>query len=84
MAFTIYACGPVEEGSQEPYTNWETYAFGDIARYSVLPSGALIVDKDGTGNCWVLAPGRWQWVRAAAHEPGLSGNAGGGEFGASF
>ena len=38
----------------------------DIARYSVLPSRRiLIVDKDGTGNCWVLAPGRWQWVRAA-------------------
>jgi len=54
MPFTIYARGPVEEGSQEPSTRWETYDFGDVAEYTIYPSGVLIVDKDGDGSCWCL------------------------------
>jgi hypothetical protein len=84
MAFTIYARAPIEEGSQEPHTKWETYPFADIAEYTVLPSGALIVDKDGHGSCWVLTPDRWQWVRSAKHPPGVEGDAGLGESGAVF
>jgi hypothetical protein len=45
MAFTIYARGPIEEGSQEPHTARETYPFADIAEFTILPSGVLIVDK---------------------------------------
>ena len=33
MAFTIYARGPIEQGSQTPYDQFETYGFVDIARY---------------------------------------------------
>ncbi len=81
MTFTIYARGPVEEGSQEPSTRWETYDFGDVAEYTIYPSGVLIVDKDGDGSCWVLTPDRWQWLRSTNHAPGVEGNAGGGQFG---
>jgi hypothetical protein len=84
MAFTIYARGPIEEGSQEPRTNWETYSFSDKAQYSILPSGVLIVDKDGAGNCWVLRQDRWQWIRAAKHPPSVEGSAGEDQFGAAF
>ncbi|MGE5694092.1 MAG: hypothetical protein ACM4D3_02330 [Candidatus Sericytochromatia bacterium] len=84
MAFTVYARGPVEEGSQEPYTNWETYDFSDRAEYTVLPSGVLIVDKDGQGNCWLLRPDRWQWLRSAKHPPSIEGSAGEDHFGARF
>lgn len=84
MAFTIYARGPTEEGSQEPHTGWETYPFTDVAEYTILPSGVLIVDKDGNGSCWVLTPDRWQWLRSTDHAPGVEGNAGGGQFGSVF
>ena len=81
MAFTIYARGPVEEGSQELSTRWETYDFGDVTQYTIYPSGVLIVDKDGDGSCWALTPDRWQWLRSTNHAPGVEGNAGGGQFG---
>jgi hypothetical protein len=84
MAFTIYARGPIEEGSQEPHTAWETYPFADNAEYTILPSGVLIVDKDGHGSCWVLTPDRWQWVRSAKHPQAVEGDAGPGESGAVF
>jgi hypothetical protein len=77
MAFTIYATAPIETGSQTPYDNFETFDFDDHATYEVLPSGVLLVDKDGDGTCWVLTPGRWQWVRAAKHPPGEVGKTGG-------
>jgi hypothetical protein len=84
MAFTIYARGPIEEGSQDPYNKWEAYSFDDDARYWVLPSGALVVDKDGEGTCWMLVAGRWQWVRSAKHRPGEEGDSGDGNLGAYF
>jgi hypothetical protein len=83
MSFSIYARGPVEEGPQDPHNQWETYAFADTARYSVLPSGVLIVNKDGEGSCWVLAPGRWQWVRTTRHIFGEEGDAGADEAAAT-
>jgi len=84
MAFTIYARGPVEEDREDPNNRWQTYSFDDDARYSVLPSGALVVDKDGDGTCWVLPPARWQWVRSANHRPGEEGDSGDGNLGAYF
>ena len=61
-----------------------TYPFTDVAKYTILPSGALIVDKDGDGSCWVLTPDRWQWLRSTNHSPGVEGTAGGGQFGSVF
>ena len=84
MAFSIYARGPIEHGSQKPNEHFETYGFMDIARYEILPSGVLIVDKDGDGNCWVLAPDRWQWVRSNRHAAGEHGKSGADELGADF
>ena len=84
MTFTIYARGPLEEGSQEPHMGWETYGFADTAEYAVLPSGVLVVDKDGHGSCWVLTPDRWQWLRSTKHPMGVEGDAGSGEFGAGY
>jgi hypothetical protein len=83
MAFTIYATAPIETGSQTPYDDFETYDFDDHARYEILPSGVLLVDKLGDGTCWVLSRGRWQWVRAAKHPPGEVGKTD-GQLGAEF
>ena len=84
MAFSIYARGPIEQGSQTPNDQFETYGYMDNGRYEILPSGVLIVDKDGDGNCWVLAPDRWQWVRSNRHAPGEDGKCGADELGADF
>ena len=84
MAFSIYARRPNEQGSQTPNEQFETHGFMDVARYEILPSGVLIVDKDGDGNCWVRAPNRWQWVRSDRHPPGAHGKSGADELGADF
>jgi hypothetical protein len=82
MAFTIYVRGPGEQGIHPPDPHFETYDFMDSARYEVLPSGALIIDTDGAGSCWVLAPERWQWIRTSQHLPNEQGHAGSGQIGA--